>query len=238
VAIRYKTQAFVFQKNDVNDSDRIFSIFSDNYGRFDVFAKAARKISSKLRCGINVFSLSDIEFIQGKNRKTLTDSSIKEKFGNIPQNPEKFEVANKIGKVLHNFVKGEEKDDGIFNLLNEVFSELNDNKKDRADFLYYYFVWNFLALQGYGPEVINCAECKGKLLPYGIYFSFKDGGIICKDCFSPDKSAQKINSDVVKILRIILRRDWHMISKIKIGPGSRNLLGDISKKYCSYLMPE
>jgi DNA repair protein RecO (recombination protein O) len=239
MTVRYKTRAFVFQKNDINESDRIFSVFSASYGRLDLFAKSVRKSASKLRCGIDIFSFSDIEFIQGKNRKTLTDSVIKEKFGNIPQNPQRFEVANKIGKVLQNFVRGEERDDNAFTLLNEVFGELNNGqtKKDKADFLYYYFIWNFLALQGYGPEVSSCAGCKGKLLPYGIFFSFKEGGVICKNCFNPDKSAQKINSDIVKILRIILRRDWQTISKIKIGPDSIRLLEELSQKYCSYLMP-
>ena len=92
----------------------------------DIFAKAIRKTVSKLRGGIDIFFMSEIEFIQGKNRKTLTDAVALEKFNNVSQDLERFQTANGIGEVLDNFIKGEEKDKDIFNLLNETFIKLND----------------------------------------------------------------------------------------------------------------
>ncbi len=235
---RYRTQAFTFQKNDTNETDRIFSVFSNDYGRLDLFAKAIRKINSKLRGGINIFSFSDIEFIQGKNRKTLTDASALEKFDNIFNNPQKFSTANKIGEVLNNFLKGEERDDKVFNLLYKTFSELNNEWIGgcKASFLYYYFLWSFLALQGYGPEVTKCADCHGKLLPDGIYFSFKEGGILCEKCSILDEATQRINSDTVKLLRLILKEDWAVILKLKISDDSRNLFQKVSDNYCLYIL--
>src|SRR3989344_4937084 len=122
---RYKTRAFVFKKNDINESDRFFSVFTDDFGRLDIFAKAIRKNASKLRSGIDIFFISEIEFIQGKSKKTLTDATIIEKFDNVWQDLEKFKIANKIGEILDNFIKGEEKDEEIFSLLNEVMEKLN-----------------------------------------------------------------------------------------------------------------
>ncbi|MCX6721901.1 MAG: DNA repair protein RecO [Candidatus Staskawiczbacteria bacterium] len=228
---RYKTQAFVFKKNDVNESDRSFSVFTENFGRLDIFAKAIRKNASKLRSGIDTFFLSDVEFIQGKNRKTLTDAVTVKKFNNIWQDLEKFKIANKIGEVIENFIKGEEKDGNLFNLLNETFYKLNDSglKKERYTLLYCYFLWNALSLLGYHPEVKNCSCCHDKLIPYGVYFSNKDGGIICEKCSGKDKSAQKINSDIVKTLRIILSKDWQTLSKLKIEMSSQKLLLEVSE---------
>ena len=71
MTLKYKTKALVFKKTDRNESDRVFSVFTENFGRLDIFAKAIRKNVSKLRSGIDIFFISDIEFIQGKNRKTL-----------------------------------------------------------------------------------------------------------------------------------------------------------------------
>ena len=45
---RYKTKAFVFKKNERNESDGFFSVFTDGFGRLDIFAKAIRKNASKL----------------------------------------------------------------------------------------------------------------------------------------------------------------------------------------------
>ena len=204
----YKTRAFVFKKSDVNESDKVFSVFTDEFGRLDIFAKAIRKSVSKLRSGIDIFFMSDLEFIQGKRRKTLTDALATEKFINISQNPGKFKIANKIGEVLDNFIKGEEKDKEIFNLVSETFIKLNKNPKLSVKDLqvYYYFLWSAVSLLGYCPEIEKCASCREKLVPYNLCFSYKLGGIICRKCLDYDPLAQKANSDIVKILRLILKK--------------------------------
>ena len=235
---RYKTQAFTFQKSDTNEADRVFSVFSNNYGRLDLFAKAIRKINSKLKGGINIFSFSDIEFIQGKNRKTLTDSSTIKRFDNINDNLEKFNVANKIGNVLEDFLKGEEMDVKVFDLLGEIFSELNDIKTDgqKSSFLYYYFLWNFLAIQGYKPEVANCVRCRGKIFPESVHFSLKNGGVVCKKCSILDTEDQEINSDIVKTLRLILKKDWAVLSKLRVGRDSWEIFKKNSDNYNLYIL--
>jgi DNA repair protein RecO (recombination protein O) len=234
----YKTRAFIFKKNDMNESDRIFSVFTDDFGRLDIFAKAIRKSISKLRSGIDIFFMSEIEFIQGKRKKTLTDAATTEKFDNIYQDLDKFKIANRIGEVLDNFIKGEQKDKDLFNLLNEVFYKLNDQNLNNKKYalLYYYFLWNVLSLLGYCPEVQKCNICQSKLNPYGIYFSDRLGGIICKKCLGHDASAEKINSDIAKILRLIFKKEWHILSKLKIEPASQNLFQKISDNYYFYIL--
>jgi DNA repair protein RecO (recombination protein O) len=234
---RYKTRAFVFKKNDVNEADRVFSVFTSDFGRLDIFAKAIRKNNSKLRSGIDIFFMSDIEFIQGKNRKTLTDAVAVESFGSMHKSLEKFKVANAVGDILDNFIRGEEKDEKIFNLLSEVFAKLNfqgDNTKKYA-LVYYYFLWNSLSLLGYRPEVEKCNACQEKLDLYDIYFSNKLGGSICKKCLNQDSNSQKINSDIVKVLRLIFKRDLQIIPRLKIEPSSQKIFKEISNNYYSYI---
>lgn len=242
MTLKYKTRGFIFKKNDVGDSDRVFSIFTDDFGRLDIFAKAIRKITSKLRGGIDSFFISEIEFVQGKNKKTLTDALAIKKFGSIYQDLETFKIAGRIGGVLDDFIKGEQADKEIFTLLNEVMEKLNGQEPivKYQPLIFYYFLWSFLSLQGYHSEVKNCASCSDKLNPYNIYFSGKEGGIICKRCLNKNGPSldciQRINSDVVKILRIILQKDWKTLSKLKIELSSRKLLAEVSenaiKSFC------
>ncbi|MCX6720802.1 MAG: DNA repair protein RecO [Candidatus Staskawiczbacteria bacterium] len=235
---RYKTRAFVFKKSDRNEADRVYSVFTDDFGRLDIFAKAIRKNASKLRSGIDTFYISDIEFVQGKNRKTLIDAAAIEKFSGIFQDLEKFGIANRIGDVLDSFVIGQEKDEDFFNLLNEVFHKLNDEKlkNDKYTMVYYYFLWNALSLFGYKPESQKCNICRDKLNFSEIYFSAKTGGTICKKCLSHDAPAERINADIVKVLRLILNKEWQIISKLKVGPESQKLFKEISNNYYSYTL--
>lgn len=238
MTVHYRTQAFVFKKSDLNEADRNFSVFTDSFGRLEIFGKAIRKDVSKLRSGIDTFFLSDIEFIQGKKRKTLTDATKIEKFNNIVQLPARFLIAQKIAGVLDNFIKGEEKDDRMFNLINEAFAQLNNPPLKQKSYvlLYYYFLWNAFAILGYCPEIQKCNVCCCGLNPYSTYFSYRSGGIICKKCLCHDTSAKKINSDIVKILRLILKKDWQVVSKLKIGVASQKLFKEVSDNYYVYLL--
>lgn len=225
MTVRYRTKSFVFKKADRNEADQIFSVFTEDFGRLEITAKAIRKITSKLRAGIEAFYLSEIEFIQGKNNKTLTDAVKIKNFADFYSSYEKVEVARQVSDILDKFIKGQEKDSQTFALLNDFFEKLNSKKAPfNLRLLLHYFFWNFASLQGYGLEVGVCAACHKKLNPYSLYFSGKEGGIICKNCTKGFGDAIKINSDIVKILRLILNKDWHTISRLKTPHSSQNLL--------------
>jgi len=234
----FRATSFVFKKEDRSDTDRIFSVFTKEFGRLKIFAKSIRKITSKLKSGVDIFSISQMEFIQGKTKKTLTDSIFIKKFNNILDSPKRFLIAKKISEVLEDFLKGEEQDEKIFNLLEKTFDNLNSVslKKENCDLVYYYFLWNLFSLLGFLPELEKCAECNLKLNPSEVYFSYKDGGVVCKKCLDNNIKSQKINSDVVKILRMFLKDDWQTLSKLKISFLSKKMLEEISKGYYLYLL--
>jgi DNA repair protein RecO (recombination protein O) len=238
MSLEYRTKGFIFKKADRNESDRIFTVFTYDFGKLDIFAKAIRKINSKLRSGIDIFCFSEIEFVQGK-KKTLIDAILINNFFEIKNSPKKFLIANKIAKILDNFIKGEEHDHEIFNLIFQTFEKLNKLQVTsyKLQALYLYFLWNFLAILGYGPELSKCVDCRGNLDEKELYFSFKDGGLICKNCVKTKKdNITRITSDVVKILRIILKNDWSTILKLKINSESQKELNAISKNYYLYLL--
>ena len=238
MTLYYRTKAFVFKKEDRSEADRIFSAFTQDFGRIDILGKAIRKIHSKLRGGIELFTLSDITFIQGKNIKKLTDANFVEKFGSIAQIPEKFEIAAAIARTIDCFIRGEEKDEGIFDILHQVFSILNKDTFDTKLYwlVYYYFMWNFFSVLGHRPELSVCAVCRQKLNPYHLYFSNREGGVICKNCSLRNQEALKIKSDTVKILRLILQKDWDIVARLKIEASFKKSFTEVSNYYSQYLL--
>jgi len=220
--IHYRTQGFILKKIDRGEVDRIFTIYTKDFGKLELLAKAERKIQSKLRGGLELFYLSEIEFIQGKTHKTLTDAILIDKFKNLRRDLKRLAIAYKISEVLDNLVKDQEPDEKIWQLLNEVFSKLNslEIKNSKLEILYHYFLWNLLSILGYQPELYNCSLCQKKVTPEKLYFSQKEGGLICPSCFRkigvPSGSGQEVKPETIKILRIILKKDWPTLSKLKI----------------------
>lgn len=226
MTVKYRTTGLVFGKIDKNESDQTISVFTKDFGRLEITAKAVRKITSKLRAGIDMFYLSEVEFIQGKNTKTLTDAAKIKKF-------DCTNISRQIATDLDRFVKGQEKDEQTFNLVTETLG-----KEKNSRLLYQYFFWNFLALQGFRLYIENCATCRSKINPYNIYFSAKDGGVLCKNCFNRTGSCKKINSDVVKILKLIFNKEWGIVSRLRVEQHSKDLLKEVYEDSVKTFCPE
>lgn len=234
----YRTQGFILKKTDRGEADRIFTIYTKDFGKLEILAKAERKTKSKLKGGLELFYLSEIEFIQGKTHKTLTDTILIENFLNLRKDLERLPIAYRILEVLDNLIKGQEADEKIWNLLNEIFNKLNNLKivNCKLKIIYYYFLWNLLSILGYQPEVYNCPLCPKKLTPGELYWSPKEGGVICQSCFRKTKSGEKIESEIIKILRIILEKNWQTLSKLKIEPNYLKSLNSIAESYLSHVL--
>jgi len=221
MAVHYRTQGFVLRKTDLREADQVFSIYTKDFGKLKILGKAIRKIKSKLRAGAELFYLSEIEFIQGKNHKTLTDAMTIEKFKNIRQDLEKLEIVSQIAENVDDLIKGEEKDEDIWNLLTEVFEKINS-----YSLIYHYFLWNLLSILGYQMDLYHCGNCQKKLIPEKLYFNSEEG-IICSSCFEGAADKQ-ICPETIKILRLFLEKDWNILLRLKIQDFHKKELEAIS----------
>lgn len=238
MAVLYKTQGFVVKKFDSGETDRIFTIFSKEFGKIKIKGKAIRKITSKLRAGMDTFCILEIEFIQGKSQKTLTDALVLEKFGNIKKDQNKIKFSRRILYSLDSLLDLEQKEERIWNLAKEVFEKLDYYNLSVAHYslLYYYFLWNLFSVLGYHPELSHCVICKKVLDPRALCFSPGEGGVVCGLCTGEAKDTRKVNEDLVKILRLILKKEWGILPKLRLQPFSQRMLGDVSDNYYRHLL--
>lgn len=235
MATHYRTLGFIIKKTDRGETDQFLTIYTKDFGKLEILGKAIRKITSKLKAGAQLFYLSEIEFIQGKTQKTLTDAVVIEKFKNVRNNLEKLETAYKISDALDNLVKGQEQDENLWNLLKEVFDKLNNYK---LEIVYYYFLWNLLSLLGYQFDLFRCSICQKKLSPRKIIFDPEEG-LTDNDCYKKINSQSKLGTeilpDTIKILRLLTKQDWKTILRLNISEIQLTLLRSFSENYLSCL---
>lgn len=236
----YRTQGVIIKKEDRGEANRIFTIYTKEFGKLELLARAERKIKSKLRGGLELFYLSEIEFIQGKTHKTLTDAILINNFKKLRKDLERLAIAYKISEVLDKLVKGQESDKEIWQLLDEVFNKLNNWPLTignwKLEIIYYYFLWNLLSILGYQLELYNCSLCQKKISPKDIFFSPKEGGLICNQCKKSTKYEKPINPDTVKIIRVLFKKDWSILNKLKIEAKYLKPLKIISDYYLSEIL--
>ena len=218
--IHYRTEGVILKKEARGEADLLLTVYTRDFGKLKILGKAVRKINSKLRSAVRIFSLSEIEFIQGKSQKTLTDAILIGKSPPLIKDLKKLRIAHKIAEVLDKLIKGQERDEKIWNLLIEIFQRLNTEsrfcgtkvKMRQSLIAYHYFFWNLIAIMGYAPDLYHCAHCRKKIIQEKNCFSQKEGGIACQIC-SP--KGEGISAETIKILRIILKKDWATLLKLK-----------------------
>jgi len=236
----YRTQGFIVRKINLGETDQLFTIYTKDFGKLEILGRAIRKTSSKLRSGAEIFYLSEIEFIQGKIHKTLTDAILIDKFKNLRKSLKRLATAYKISEVLDAMLRGQESDEKIWGLLNETFEKLNSPRMPNTEYqmLYYYFLWNFISILGYQQEFYFCSLCRKKIAPENIFFNPGEGGLICNKCGKSIKRAKEISPNTVKILRIILKKDWPTFKKLKIKPEDLKSLKIVSDYYFSEILEQ
>lgn len=234
MAVHYRTLGIILKKTERGEADQLFTIYTKDFGRLNILGKGIRKISSKLRAGIEIFYLSEIEFIQGKAHKTLTDALLIDRFNSLRSDLKRLNIAFKIAKALDRFTSKQEPDKKIWQLLQETLKKLDDSKLKiySLELIYYYFLWNLFSVLGYQPELSSCLFCGKKISPGLVYFDSDEGGLICSSCFqkNPSRETKPISPDLIKILRIILKKDWGIIVRLRFD-SSLKQLDEISKIY-------
>jgi DNA repair protein RecO (recombination protein O) len=235
--VRYRTLGFVFKKEERREADQLFKIFSKEFGKIEVLGKGIRKISSKLRSQIDIFYLSEIEFIQGRIYKKLTDALLIEKFKNLRKSFKKLSIAYQTCEVLDKLIKGEEKDERIWYLILETLNDLNEpNQQFKiCNLRYYYFFWNLVSILGQKPNFYSCCVCQRKLRPEKIYFNPKEGGTVCSECFQKITQGVEISQNLVKVLRMIFEKKFNFFKRLKIREEELKELEKISNLYFNFL---
>jgi DNA repair protein RecO (recombination protein O) len=232
--IRYRTRGVILRKVDRREADQLFIIYTEDFGKITVLARGIRKMTSKLRAGMDVFYLSEIEFIQGRGYKTLTDAVLIKKFSGIRSDLKKLFLTLKMFRLLERTIVGQEREKGIWRLLLSTLTILESTrlKLVKMKLIYFYFLWNLLARLGYRPQLQKCSACGRAPEPDGIYFSPESGGIVCPVCLREKKAVEKkVEATAIKIMRIILQGDKDLLLNLKVGNKHIKLLNELSQRY-------
>lgn len=234
MSLRYRTRGVIIGKNNQGEFNRMLILYTEDFGKLKLFGKSIRKESSKLRFGIEPFSLIEVEFIEGRTRKTLTDVKIINSYSTINKNIEKIALGNKIMENLNDLIKGEEKDLKIWNLVEKTFNRINDSNK--GFIIYQYFFWTLISILGYKPELYYCSQCRRDINSKNLTLSPEDGGLICEFCFSKESSFS-VEEGTVKVIRVILGLKEGVFKNIKLNSHDEKLLWEVSQKYLSLSIP-
>ena len=198
----FKVTGIVIGKRNFFESDKIIEILTLEKGKIRCVVKGARKPTSKLAGGTELFTYGVFSLANGKNLDILTSATPKNHFqkasGNLKDVSQLFLVSEALGKLIPQEVPNET----IFNETLEVFKSVNDNHKP---YIIYEYLYKLIVLLGYGLSLDVCARCHTDITTLGAKntISINLGGLLCEKCQTDYHSSRTFSEGSIKLLKYI-----------------------------------
>ena len=151
------TKSIVLGRIDFGESDRILTLLTSDHGKLSVIAKGVRKPKSRMAGGIELFSVTDIVFIDGKSdMKTLVSAQLNKNYSHIVQDMPRSMLAYDVLKYTNKYTESV-CEDSYFELVQTVLQVLDDIVLPLA-LVWLWFGVHILQISGHGINVSTDAH--------------------------------------------------------------------------------
>lgn len=181
----YKTEALVLRNREFNEADQLVTLLSPDYGKLRVIARGARKPKSRLRAGVQAFTLTNLLLHTGRSIDIITGTETGRCFY-FREDLAKLTAAVYWADLLDRVLPEREPYPAVYSLLFSLLCllEAAPSKIEDIRALDHLFELRLISSAGYAPDPANCLRCgeavqnkEGKL-----WFNLEQGGVICNSC--------------------------------------------------------
>lgn len=123
----YQTEGIILARRDIDEADRIFSVFTKDFGRINAVSQGVRYLKSKLRYNLEMFSWLRIGLVSGRDFWRIVDAEEINHLAGIKKNPLKISAASQIIQLLNRMVRGQERDANLWNEVKNSLIFLDDS---------------------------------------------------------------------------------------------------------------
>lgn len=141
----YNTKAVIIKGFNRSEKDRFFRIFTKDLGLIDAVSISSREGKSKLRYSLQDLSLIDLSVVLGSGGfRIINCISDKNLFFKMAEDRVSLDFLKSFFAVFESLVVGQERDEEVFCLIEEMFREEKIDK-----FKYIFYLSKTLILLGY-----------------------------------------------------------------------------------------
>jgi len=148
----YHTQGIILGSAVVGEANRAFRIFTKELGFVVASAQGVRFLKSKLRYSLHDFSLCYLSLVRGREFWRVTGASKRENlFDVLRESPSMRAVFARVFSLLERLLSGEEKNERLWNYLDEAarFAALKKHSRELVRNFEYILVLRVLSCLGY-----------------------------------------------------------------------------------------
>ncbi|HRY62767.1 MAG TPA: DNA repair protein RecO [Candidatus Paceibacterota bacterium] len=156
----YKTEGFVVGSVPVGEANRLISVYTEELGLVRGMAQGVRNLRSKLKHSLQDLFYTKVSFVRGRDMWRIVNAERLTLVGDELLKSDKKIFLAKLALLIRRFVKGEGRDEALFNNLRSGLAFLKDNELTEAEMKKFelIFVLRFFDQLGYGPYESHFGE--------------------------------------------------------------------------------
>lgn len=187
-------EAIVLHAFDYLESSRIVRLVTRDAGMRSALAKGARKSRRRFGSGLDLFA-QGTAFIQtkpGRELDMLNGFEDVRTRTDLANDLERFTGAETIAEIALQFGR-EGADAELFDAIASAFDELTAKSARDAREVTLAGAWRIVVALGFGPSLMECAECGNSLAAAkAALFSHAAGGVLCARCAALAPGGRKL----------------------------------------------
>ncbi|HOB19977.1 MAG TPA: DNA repair protein RecO [Candidatus Atribacteria bacterium] len=224
------TQGVVLKYTNINEADRMLTVFSPEYGKLRVLARGCRKPKSRFLAMCQPFCYGDLYLKQHREIYIMTQAEVANAYFDLRHDIERLSYASYIADLTNEVVNEGESNERLFTLLLKALSFLSFSDTHPLDIVPVYEL-KLLDIAGYRPLLGRCILC-GAEPGEKVHFNIAQGGIVCQKCICQGGSLD-VDLAVVQAMQQILDADLFGSRRFGFEPKVREGLNKLLPLYVS-----
>ncbi len=216
-----KTESLVLRTRRYSESSLIAVLLTPQHGRMDVLAKGCRREKSPLFGHLDVYQHEDVLVLERAQSSLdlLTEAAFVDEHAGLRFSPPAFAAAGFLADLAADVCQPRDPQPRLFSVMTGAFgllSRLGDPaaRAGLAEALPFspaekgiligrtlkLSILDALGWLGFGLELRNCAAC-GTTAEPPLWISWKQGGLVCRNCKNSARDAALISPAALSALR-------------------------------------
>jgi len=220
----FETEALILRSYNLAEADKIVVCLSRSAGLIRGVAKGCRKLKNRFGAALEPFTLVNLTYYEKEHQELVSFRQVeilKSRF-NLSSNASILTGFSYMGDLLIDFSPPHQANDNLFRMALACFEAASETPDDLEAVLRYFEVW-LLKLEGFLPDLRNCAGCQKTFGVDEVVYIGSDLSLRCMQC------SQSRGKVISKRLRAYLR-STEKLSPAKFAEGAREVANDTRKE--------
>ncbi len=212
----YKTEGVVLRRRNIGEADSIFTVFSEDQGKFDAVAKGVRKARSHMRGHLEPLTRSRFLIAQGSSLDVFTQAETITAYRGVREDLDRGAEAIYCAELVDRLTVERQEHRDVYELLLDELDALDAGCPLHVTRL---FEVRLLAMLGFELQVDGCATCGSRLAEEDQLLAPAAGGLVCPSCRAGAGAGRRISPRAIKVLRFARDASMERFAGLRVDAG-------------------